>query len=64
MRLENRVAMVAGGGSGIGAASVPRFAAEAARYPASDESSDVTATCLVVDGGIVEHVPGRKWRTE
>jgi NAD(P)-dependent dehydrogenase (short-subunit alcohol dehydrogenase family) len=51
----------------LGRIGQPEDVASAALYLASDDSSWVTSTALVVDGGIVasiyNHMPGRKWRT-
>ncbi len=52
----------------LGRIGQPSDVASAALYLASDDSSWVTSTALVVDGGIVasiyNHMPGRKWRQE
>ena len=46
----------------------PEDIAAAALYLASDEADWVTATALVVDGGMLEtmfeHMPGRTWKTD
>ena len=46
----------------------PEDIAAAALYLASDEADWVTASTLVVDGGMLEtmfeHMPGRKWKTD
>lgn len=50
----------------LGRIGQPPDVASAALYLASEDSSWVTSTALVVDGGIVasiyNHMPGRKWR--
>jgi NAD(P)-dependent dehydrogenase (short-subunit alcohol dehydrogenase family) len=52
----------------LGRIGQPTDVASAALYLASDDSSWVTSTALVVDGGIVasiyNHMPGRKWRND
>ena len=52
----------------LGRIGQPEDVASAALYLASDDSSWVTSTALVVDGGIVasiyNHMPGRKWRND
>ena len=53
MRLEDKVAVVTGGGSGIGLASVRRFVAEGARVVAVDRDGDRLKDSLDgVDGAI------------
>lgn len=67
MRLENKVAIVTGGGSGFGAGIVERFAAEGAKVLVADINGDAArdvanahnATACVVDvadGSSVEHM--------
>ncbi|MBW1990237.1 MAG: SDR family oxidoreductase [Deltaproteobacteria bacterium] len=57
MRLESKVAMVTGGGSGIGRAICLRFAAEGARVVVGDiEEETAAATAEAV---AAEHGPGR-----
>jgi NAD(P)-dependent dehydrogenase (short-subunit alcohol dehydrogenase family) len=54
VRLEGRVAVVTGGGSGIGLATVQRFAAEGARVVVVDIDTDAgTAAASDVDGEFV-----------
>ena len=52
----------------LGRIGQPPDVASAALYLASDDSSWVTSTAMVVDGGIVasiyNHMPGRKWKQE
>ncbi|MFT7476196.1 MAG: 3-oxoacyl-[acyl-carrier protein] reductase, partial [Verrucomicrobiales bacterium] len=52
----------------LGRIGQPADVASAALYLASEDSSWVTSTALVVDGGIVasiyNHMPGRKWRND
>lgn len=52
----------------LGRIGQPEDVASAAVYLASEDSSWVTSTALVVDGGIVasiyNHMPGRKWRND
>lgn len=53
MRLEGKVALITGSGSGIGRASAVRFAAEGARIVASDisESTAVETAAMVGESG-------------
>ncbi len=52
----------------LGRIGQPADVASAALYLASEDSSWVTSTALVIDGGIVasiyNHMPGRKWRND
>jgi 3-oxoacyl-[acyl-carrier protein] reductase len=62
MRLQGKIAIVTGAGSGFGEGIARRFAAEGARvvvndiataavFFASDEAAFITGACLEVDGG-------------
>jgi len=53
-RLENKVAIVTGGASGIGAALCERFAAEGARVACLDLSDDAPYACNVADQAAVD----------
>ena len=51
MRLEGKVALITGGGSGIGRASALRFAAEGASIVASDLSEASAVETVAAKGG-------------
>ena len=55
MRLEDRVAIVTGAGSGIGAASAaairPRGGHVYAASKGADDAAMITGSCIQVDGG-------------
>ena len=55
MRLEGRIALVTGGGSGIGAATARRLAAEGARVAVTDVNADTAqAVAAELDGAAYE----------
>ena len=61
MRLENKVALITGGGSGLGRASAVLFAAEGARVVVSDQNeghAKETADSIRADGGDATAVGG------
>jgi NAD(P)-dependent dehydrogenase (short-subunit alcohol dehydrogenase family) len=51
-RQDGKVILVTGAGSGMGRLATSVFASHGARVVASDESSWMTETQFVVDGGI------------
>ncbi len=67
--LDDRVAIITGGASSIGAGTVRRFIEEGAKvliadmalFLASDESQWITGQAHMVDGGFSAGIPFSKW---
>ena len=52
MRLENKTAIITGGGSGFGAGIVRRFAAEGARVMVADINGDSAAAVAAISAAV------------